>query len=162
MFSWPPFLRNWFPRFFRLPDQWEFSTDPNFSIVMQQKTHRPVQLDITDQTRTALWGWIHQVQLRNEVFLFPSRLLSSGHFSTGALSRLITHWTILPIAIGKPIAYIGIVPSCNWIEWGAFAPTTSPVAQPRTAFSIIFVLSARLHRPLFCGLMEAAIVDPVP
>lgn len=76
-------------------------------------------------------------------------MISPAYLSTGALSRLIPRWTILSIAIGKPIAYIGNVPSCHWIEWGALAPITSPVAQPRTAFSIIFVLSARLHRPLF-------------
>jgi hypothetical protein len=32
--------------------------------VMQQKTHRPVQFEITDQTRVAQEGWIHQAQMR--------------------------------------------------------------------------------------------------
>ncbi len=33
------------------------------AMVMQQKTHRPVQFEITEQTRTALETWIHQAQL---------------------------------------------------------------------------------------------------
>lgn len=44
------------------------------AMVMQQKTQRPVQLEITEQTRSALAAWIHQAQLRNEDCLFPSRL----------------------------------------------------------------------------------------
>ncbi|HBP1970703.1 integrase [Pseudomonas aeruginosa] len=32
------------------------------AMVMQQKTHRPVQFEITEQTRTALETWIHQTQ----------------------------------------------------------------------------------------------------
>src|SRR3990167_776768 len=43
------------------------------AIVMQQKTQRPVQFEITEQTRTALEAWIHQAQLREDC-LFPSRL----------------------------------------------------------------------------------------
>lgn len=51
------------------------------AIVMQQKTHRPVQFEITEQTRTALEAWIHKAQLRSEDFLFPSRLHASAHLS---------------------------------------------------------------------------------
>ena len=62
------------------------------AIVMQQKTHRPVQFEITDQTRTALEAWIHQAQLRSEDFLFPSRLHGSGHLSTRQYSRIVKAW----------------------------------------------------------------------
>lgn len=47
------------------------------AIVMQQKTQRPVQFEITEQTRAALEAWIHQAQLRSEDCLFPSRLRGS-------------------------------------------------------------------------------------
>ena len=30
------------------------------AMVMQQKTHRPVQFEITEQTRSAIAAWIHQ------------------------------------------------------------------------------------------------------
>jgi len=41
---------------------------------MQQKTHHPVQFEITEQTRTVLEAWMHQACLRSEDFLFTSRL----------------------------------------------------------------------------------------
>ena len=62
------------------------------AIVMQQKTHRPVQFEITDQTRAALEAWIHQAQLRNEDFLFPSRLHRSDHLSTRQYARIVKAW----------------------------------------------------------------------
>ncbi len=62
------------------------------AIVMQQKTHRPVQFEITDQTRAALEAWIHQTQLRNEDFLFPSRLHRSDHLSTRQYARIVKAW----------------------------------------------------------------------
>lgn len=34
------------------------------AIVMQQKTQRPVQFEITEQTRTALEAWMHKAHLR--------------------------------------------------------------------------------------------------
>lgn len=37
-----------------------------WAIVMQQKTQRPVQFEITEQTRAALEVWIHQARLRSE------------------------------------------------------------------------------------------------
>ena len=40
-------------------------------MVMQQKTLRPVQFEITEQTRDALKNWIGAAKLRSESFLFP-------------------------------------------------------------------------------------------
>lgn len=59
------------------------------AIVMQQKTHRPVQFEITDHTRTKLEAWIHQARLRSENFLFPSRLHGSGHLTTRQYARIV-------------------------------------------------------------------------
>jgi hypothetical protein len=52
------------------------------AMVMQQKTKRPVQFEITAQTRFALEEWVQQAQLRNGDFLFPSRLIALEHLST--------------------------------------------------------------------------------
>ena len=41
------------------------------AMVMQQKTQRPVEFEITEQTRSARVAWIHQAQLRSEDCLFP-------------------------------------------------------------------------------------------
>lgn len=62
------------------------------AIVMQQKTQRPVQFEITEQTRTALETWIQRAQLRNEDFLFTSRLSSSDHLSTRQYARIVKAW----------------------------------------------------------------------
>ncbi|VDL20735.1 Tyrosine recombinase XerC [Pseudomonas aeruginosa] len=62
------------------------------AIVMQQKTQRPVQFEITEQTRAALAAWIHQVQLRGEDYLFPSRLHNSDHLSTRQYARIVKGW----------------------------------------------------------------------
>lgn len=40
-------------------------------IVMQSKTQRPVQFEITQTTRDALQTWIKQAGLKSEQFLFP-------------------------------------------------------------------------------------------
>lgn len=42
------------------------------AIVMQQKTQRPVQFEITEPTRDAVAAWIGRARLRAEDFLFPS------------------------------------------------------------------------------------------
>lgn len=62
------------------------------TIVMQQKTQRPVQFEITEQTRTAVEDWIRQGQLRSEDYLFPSRLHGSDHLSTRQYARIVKAW----------------------------------------------------------------------
>jgi integrase len=47
------------------------------AIVMQQKTQRPVQFEVTEQTRDALSTWIATAHLKPEQFLFPSRVSDS-------------------------------------------------------------------------------------
>src|SRR5260370_30465260 len=42
--------------------------------IMQQKTHRPVQFEITEQTRDSVDGWIKAAGLAAPDFLFSSRL----------------------------------------------------------------------------------------
>src|SRR6476659_9316575 len=49
------------------------------AIVMQKKTQRPVQFEITEQTRDAVTAWIAEAHLKPEHHLFPSRLSSSPH-----------------------------------------------------------------------------------
>src|SRR5262249_10870100 len=49
----------------------------NRAIVMQQKTQRPVQFEITEQTRESVAPWIRSANRRPEEHLFPSRLRTS-------------------------------------------------------------------------------------
>lgn len=74
------------------------------TIVMQQKTQRPVQFEITEQTRAALEAWIHQAQLRGENYLFPSRVHASDHLSTRQYARIVKTWVT---AIGLDPAVYG-------------------------------------------------------
>ena len=62
------------------------------AIVMQQKTQRPVQFEITEQTRDALAQWISRASLRSDDFLFPSRLRKSPHLSTRQYARIVESW----------------------------------------------------------------------
>jgi integrase len=62
------------------------------AIVIQQKTHRPVQFEITEQTRESVVTWIRDVRLRTDDFLFPSRIHSSPHLSTRQYARIVRGW----------------------------------------------------------------------
>ena len=55
------------------------------AIVMQQKTQRPVQFEITEPTRKSVFAWIRHAALKTEDYLFPSRLRLSPHLSTPAI-----------------------------------------------------------------------------
>ena len=46
------------------------------AMVVQRKTQRPVQFELTEPTRTAVAAWIEKAKLRAEDFLFPSLTVS--------------------------------------------------------------------------------------
>jgi len=62
------------------------------AIVMQQKTQRPVQFEITEQSREALSRWIQHARLSPQDFLFPSRVRASPHLSTRQYARIVRGW----------------------------------------------------------------------
>jgi integrase len=62
------------------------------AIVMQHKTQRPVQFEITHATRDALQEWIKRAALKPEDFLFPSRPHDSPHLGTRQCVRILGHW----------------------------------------------------------------------
>ncbi len=62
------------------------------AIVMQKKTERPVQFEITERTREAVTAWIAAAHLKPEQFLFPSRVSESPHLSTRQYSRIVGSW----------------------------------------------------------------------
>jgi integrase len=59
------------------------------AIVMQQKTHRPVQFEITEQTRTSISAWIEKAHLMSRDYLFPSRGTKCGHITTRQYARIV-------------------------------------------------------------------------
>jgi integrase len=57
--------------------------------ILQQKTQRPVQFEITEQTRAAISAWMVLASLRRDSFLFPNRLHGSPHLSTRQYARIV-------------------------------------------------------------------------
>jgi hypothetical protein len=47
------------------------------ALILQQKTQRPVQFEITEPTRDAVSAWIKKSALNSKDFLFPSRIRES-------------------------------------------------------------------------------------
>jgi integrase len=62
------------------------------AVVMQQKTQRPVQVEITEQTRESLLTWIRAASRRSDDYLFPSRIHGSPHLSTRQYARIVRGW----------------------------------------------------------------------
>lgn len=62
------------------------------AIVMQQKTHRPVQFEITSSTRDAVDSWIKSARLKADDHLFPSRLHESPHLGARQYARIVDGW----------------------------------------------------------------------
>jgi integrase len=62
------------------------------AIVLQQKTQRPVQFEITEPTRDAVGTWIRHAGLTSEDQLFPSRIRGSAHLSTRQYARIVDTW----------------------------------------------------------------------
>nr|WP_228126688.1 tyrosine-type recombinase/integrase [Candidatus Viadribacter manganicus] len=61
-------------------------------IIVQKKTGRPVQFEITEQTRVAIRNLMSRHYLRSSDFLFQSRLVSSPHLSTRQYARIVQGW----------------------------------------------------------------------
>lgn len=71
--------------------------------VLQKKTGRPVQFEITQRTRKSTSEWINKASLTCNDFLFPSRIRTSQHLSTRQYSRMPSSWMA---SIGRdPTAY---------------------------------------------------------
>jgi len=76
----------------RVRDVCHGSQVANRATVMQQKTHRPVQFEITPVTRDSLDAWIRTASLRSEDYLFRSRMHASQHIGTRQYARILHGW----------------------------------------------------------------------
>lgn len=65
------------------------------ALVLQQKTRRPGQFEITEPTREAVLAWIAHSRSESEDFLFPSRIHASPHLSTRQYARIVDSWVEL-------------------------------------------------------------------
>jgi integrase len=78
----------------RVRDVCHGQTMASRALVLQQKTRRPVQFEITEPTRDAASAWIAHLQLKSEDFLFPSRIHASPHLSTRQYARIVDSWVL--------------------------------------------------------------------
>ena len=62
------------------------------AMVIQRKTERPVQFELTEPTRAALAAWVDKTHLRSDQYLFPSRVGTSPHVSTRQYARIVHRW----------------------------------------------------------------------
>jgi len=62
------------------------------AVVMQHKTRRPVQFELTPAIRVAVQKWIKQAGLRSDDFVFPSRIHDSPHLGTRQYARILEGW----------------------------------------------------------------------
>ena len=69
--------------------------------ILQSKTQKPVQFEITEGTRKSLSSWIHHPGMTGCDFLWPSRFHEPDHISTRQYARLVKNW----------VASIGLEPS---------------------------------------------------
>jgi integrase len=51
-----------------------------------------VQFEITEQTRKAVEDWLKVLKVREERYLFPSRLRDRPHMSTRQYARIVHGW----------------------------------------------------------------------
>lgn len=76
----------------RLRDVSHGSAIARRAIVLQQKTGRPVQFEITDLTKASIAEWVRQAQLTSGSHLFPGRSDRAGHLSTRQYARIVSGW----------------------------------------------------------------------
>ena len=98
--------------------------------VMQPKTSRPVQFEITQATRDAVSDWIKEAKLGQDDYLSPSRIHDSPHIGTRQYARIVESW----------VSEIGLNPS----EYGT-------LSMRRTTASLIY-WRTKTYVPCSCYL----------
>ena len=71
--------------------------------IVQKKTGRPVQFEISEQSRNSVEAWLPMLRTTGSRYLFPSRLHASPHISTRQYARLVHRW----------VESIGLEPVCT-------------------------------------------------
>ena len=105
------------------------------SIVIQQKTGRPVPFEITEPARDAIAYWLKLRGEREDDWLFPSRSRPGQHIGTRQYARLVDLWVRMidlePQGYGtpKPQAHEGVAR----LQEDGQSPRLSAPARPQEA-----------------------------
>ncbi|TCJ38389.1 tyrosine-type recombinase/integrase [Parafrankia sp. BMG5.11] len=62
------------------------------AMVIQQKTGRPVQFELTSDVRASLFAWLERRGGSLDQHVFPSRINRTHHMSTRQYARLVDEW----------------------------------------------------------------------
>ncbi|MDQ0319030.1 integrase [Pararhizobium capsulatum DSM 1112] len=76
----------------RIEDLWSGSSMRDRATIIQKKTKRPVQFEVTEQTKTAIVAWLPFIRRNGGSYLFPSRRKTTGHLSTRQYARIVHRW----------------------------------------------------------------------
>ncbi len=85
----------------KVPDVYVAGRVKERTSILQSKTGKPVQFEITEGTRKSLREWIDHPGMTGCDFLWPSRFHAPDHISTRQYARLVKDW----------VASIGLEPS---------------------------------------------------
>jgi len=69
--------------------------------VIQSKTQRSVQFEVSEGTRDSIWNWVCSPAMLAVIHIFPSRFHDRPHVSTRQYARIVRDW----------VAAIGLDPS---------------------------------------------------
>lgn len=73
-------------------DLWSGSSIRDRATVIRKKTKRPVQFEVTAQTKAALVAWLPFIRRNGGSYLFPSCRKTSQHLSTRQYARIVHRW----------------------------------------------------------------------
>ena len=62
------------------------------AIILQQKTQRSVQFEVTEPTRESVSKWVEYAGLHASDYLFKSRIRHSAHITTRQYARIVDSW----------------------------------------------------------------------
>ena len=89
----------------RVYDAAQGKSIPPRAMVIQRKTQRPVQFEITEQTRQSVAEWVETAHLAYDQCQFPSRVAKSPHLSTRQNARIVAGWVSQLHWIQRPMAH---------------------------------------------------------
>lgn len=76
----------------RVEDLWSGSAIRDRATIIQKNAKRPVQFEVTEQTKVALAAWLPSVKRTGGSYLFPGRRRQSTHLSTRQYARIVQRW----------------------------------------------------------------------
>ena len=113
------------------------------AVVMQHKTQRPVQFEITPATRDAVQKWIKQAGLKSDGFVFPSRIHDSPHLGTRQYARILEGWVESEF-LDPPLENSGVLPRAQMRR------VVNPTGEDEVVSSEACLLDPFLHSVAGC------------